>query len=72
MSVWPSVSQHLQSVWNVYQRASHSLYMVTVWGANKVLLAALIWPSDQSQYLTVTTPLPEGSLQACPSHIIDR
>lgn len=78
-SVWSPVSQHLLSVcecvcvalWTVRQRASHSLYMVTMWGANKVLWAALIWPSDQSQYLTVTTLLSEGSLEGCPSHIRD-
>lgn len=75
MSVWTLVSLHLTSVcvllWTARQHASHSLYMVTMWGANKVLRAALIWPSRQSQYPEVTTTILEGLLEGSPSHIID-
>lgn len=58
-------------LWTARQHASHSLYMVTMWGANKVLRAALIWPSRQSQYPEVTTSILEGLLEGSPSHIID-
>lgn len=38
------------------QRASHSLYTATMWGANNVLRAALIGASDRRECVTVTTP----------------